>query len=207
MAGSFVHEAVSDGSCTDCHSPHASSVRALLLDEVSILCKECHDVPDEMTTVLHTALSDGECTDCHQPHAGSLPKLLVGNYNNKRYPKGFNEEMYSLCFECHDTSLITGPAEGTEFRDGSKNLHDLHVQGAVKPNKYGIVKRGKARSCSVCHDPHGSSQSHNLIRNYSCEGVFCFTMTFYALEDGGKCMVGCHKPKSYHRTISNATSE
>jgi predicted CXXCH cytochrome family protein len=131
----------------------------------------------------------------------------VENYNVERYPKGFKEDMYTLCFECHDSSLVTGSAEGTEFRNGSKNLHEIHVLGAIKPNKYGIIKRGKARSCSVCHDPHGSSQSHNLIRTYSCEGVFCFTMTYYALEDGGKCMVGCHKQKYYHRKTSSAKSE
>ena len=111
-----------------------------------------------------------------------------------------------------DASLVTDEVdvEATNFRDGSRNLHSLHVQGALVPNKYGIVKRGKARSCSVCHNPHGSSQPASLIREYNCQGVFCFTMTYYPLEDGGKCMVGCHKPRSYRRsgdTVADQTPE
>jgi hypothetical protein len=31
-------------------------------------------------------------------------------------------------------------------------------------------------------------------------------MTYYPFEDGGKCAVGCHKPKSYHRD-GGSTSE
>jgi predicted CXXCH cytochrome family protein len=134
-------------------------------------------------------------------HAGSQPKLLAAKYSTERYPKKFTEENYALCFECHDSTLVTasGADDTTNFRNGSKNLHNVHVQGALIPNKYGIIKRGKARSCVGCHDPHGSSQPFDLVRQYECQGIFCYTMTFYPLEDGGKCMVGCHKPRSYHR--------
>ena len=124
-------------------------------------------------------------------HAGPNPKLLVATYSIERYPKGFDPDMYALCFECHDSSLITGKGEDdvTNFRDGNRNLHDLHVQGELKANKYGIVKRGKARGCVACHNPHGSSQPFNLLREYECESVLCYTMTYYPFDDGGKCMV------------------
>jgi predicted CXXCH cytochrome family protein len=201
VEGSFVHEAVADGSCTDCHTPHASAHRPLLLNDQPTLCGECHEILGEYDTQLHSAITDGSCTDCHMAHAGSQPKLLVSTYSIERYPKGFDPDMYALCFECHDPSLITGKGEDdvTNFRDGNRNLHDLHVQGELKANKYGIVKRGKARGCVACHNPHGSSQPFDLLREYECESVLCYTMTYYPFDDGGKCMVGCHKPKSYHR--------
>ncbi|UCF30998.1 MAG: hypothetical protein JSV26_00795 [bacterium] len=206
MAGAVRHEAALDGGCTDCHSPHASGHAKLLLSKVPDLCTDCHEVVGPLDSHLHTALADGGCTDCHLPHAAGRPKLLTGAYNMERFPDGFSEGMYELCFQCHDPSLVTGKGDQgvTNFRNGPKNLHDVHVQGQLVPNKYGIVKRGKARSCSVCHDPHGSSQPFDLIREYSCQGVFCFTMTYHPLEDGGRCMVGCHKPQSYHRSGSGA---
>jgi predicted CXXCH cytochrome family protein len=206
--GVVVHEAVSDGSCTDCHTPHASKNSPLLLSDQSSLCGECHEIAGEYDKVLHTAITDGECTDCHGAHTAPHPKLLLASYNTDRYPGPFTPEKFALCFECHDTSLVTGRGEDdvTNFRSGKKNLHDLHVQGALEPNKYGIVKRGKARSCASCHDPHASSQPYTLVREYICATIQCYTMTYYPFEDGGKCAVGCHKPKSYHRE-EGATSE
>lgn len=195
-----VHPPFDEGDCSSCHEEHGADGRLVLLEEGEALCLQCHDVPDSRDTVVHTAVSDGGCTDCHLPHAGDRPKLLVDEYTTKRYPKGFSEKMYTLCFDCHDASLVTGPAESTGFRDGNKNLHNVHVRGAVIPNKYGIVRRGKARSCSLCHDPHGSTQDYNLISTYSNNGISVFSLTYTSLEDGGKCMVGCHKPRSYHRT-------
>jgi predicted CXXCH cytochrome family protein len=119
---------------------------------------------------------------------------------------GIRRGSRKTCIPCVSSAMIPHWLQ-VQRRGLSSGMGRKISTGAIKPNKYGIIKRGKARSCSVCHDPHGSSQSHNLIRTYSCEGVFCFTMTYYALEDGGKCMVGCHKPKSYHRTTSSAKSE
>ncbi|UCF89155.1 MAG: hypothetical protein JSV70_02605 [bacterium] len=205
--GPVVHEAVSGGTCTDCHTPHASKHRPLLLSDQPALCGECHEIFGEYDKLIHTAITDGACTDCHGPHESSEAKLLRAPYNTERYPGAFKPDKFSLCFECHDPSLVTGKGEDgvTNFRDGDTNLHDIHVQGELKPNKYGIVMRGKARSCAGCHNPHGSSQPHNLVRDYECASVLCYSMTFYPLEDGGKCAVGCHIPRSYHREGSAVT--
>lgn len=152
--GPVVHEAVSDGSCTDCHTPHASKNSPLLLSDQPTLCGECHEIFEEFDKLLHSAITDGECTDCHGAHTAPQPKLLIAPYSTQRYPGTFKPEKFALCFECHDPSLVTGKGEDdvTNFRHGDRNLHDLHVQGQLKPNKYGIVRRGKARSCAGCHD-------------------------------------------------------
>lgn len=202
--GRVVHEAVSDGSCTDCHDPHSSGQDALLIEETAKLCSQCHDVPDEMSNMTHSALSDGECTDCHDPHSAEFSRLLIDKYETTRFPGGFTEEMYTLCFQCHESSLVTGGAEETNFRNGSKNLHNVHVMGALKPNKYGIVKRGRARSCSICHNAHGSTQPYSLIRKYEHKGITFLTMTYTSSEDGGNCTVGCHKPQGYTRSSSDS---
>ena len=198
--GKVVHEAVSDGSCTDCHNPHSSDQGALLTEGIPDLCSQCHDIPDEMNSLTHTALSDGECTDCHDPHSTEFSKLLIDKYETTRFPGGFSEEMYPLCFLCHESSLVTGGPEDTNFSNGSKNLHNVHVMGALKPNRYGIAKRGKARSCSICHSPHGTTQPFSLISKYVHKGIIFLTMTYTPSEDGGNCTVGCHKPQDYNRT-------
>ncbi len=202
--GKSVHEVVSDGSCTDCHDPHASKNSALLVEGTPGLCLQCHDVPENPGSKAHTALTEGDCTDCHRAHASEEPRLLVEHYETKRFPGTFVEEMYSLCFQCHEAELVTGPARSTGFRSGSKNLHNLHVMGELKPNKYGIVRRGKARSCSICHQPHGSEQGFNLVKEYRHNGILFFALDYTPTENGGRCVVGCHKPRSYSRSVPQA---
>ena len=199
--GASVHEAVSEGECIECHDPHASRNRALLLESTPGLCLQCHEVPEDPDSKAHAALTEGDCTDCHRPHASEKPGLLVGNYETKRFPKTFVEDMYSLCFQCHDADLVTGPAENTGFRNGLKNLHNLHVMGELKPNKYGIVRRGKAMSCSICHQPHGSDQDFNLLKEFKHNGIVFFTLDYTPTEAGGSCVVGCHKKRTYSRSV------
>src|SRR5512138_42949 len=197
-----VHTVIADGGCLDCHTPHSSAKANLLVKSGAALCAECHEVPTKEQTVRHTALDDG-CTGCHNPHASEADNLLVKTYKNDKNVKAYVEKDYALCFDCHDASLVTGEGEaakGTGFRNGAKNLHNIHVMGELVPNKYGIVKRGKPHPCGVCHGPHGSDQEYVLIRQYDCGEVFCFTLNYTKQPDGGFCRVGCHKPLAYSRS-------
>ncbi len=195
------HEAVSDGACLDCHVPHSSKQAKLLTQPVTKLCGDCHDMVPEGNT-LHTAMDDG-CTSCHDPHTtpAGFENLLRKTYKNEKTVKTFDLKDYGICWECHETSLVTGKAEEktTGFRTSKKNLHDIHVAGPIKSSKYGIIKRGKPHSCGVCHGPHSADQEFILIRKYDCGEVFCFTLNFTPLTNGGGCRVGCHKPMGYDR--------
>jgi predicted CXXCH cytochrome family protein len=198
-----VHTAVTDGSCLDCHNPHSSVNAKLTTKPGAKLCAECHEVPTKEQPVLHTALDDG-CSGCHDPHASVNGNLLVNTYKNEKNVKVYAEKDYALCFDCHDAALVAAEGEktagATGFRNGTRNLHNIHVMGELVPNKYGIVKRGTPHACGVCHGPHASDQEFVLIRQYDCGEVFCFTLNYTKEKDGGFCRVGCHKPLAYSRS-------
>jgi predicted CXXCH cytochrome family protein len=197
-----VHTEVADNGCLGCHNPHSAPRAKLLVKGGGELCADCHEVPTAEQPVKHTALEDG-CTGCHDPHASELGSLLVKTYKNEKTVKAYVEADYALCFECHEKSLVTAEGEKSEvtgFRNGTKNLHNIHVMGELVPNKYGIVKRGKPHACGICHGAHAADQDFVLIRQYDCGEVFCFTLNYTKQEDGGFCRVGCHKPLAYSRS-------
>jgi hypothetical protein len=76
----------------------------------------------------------------------------------------------------------------TNFRDGTRNLHYVHVN------------REKARNCTTCHDIHGSKYVH-LIAEKVAFGKWEMPMKFDVNETGGSCSTGCHKKLNYNRII------
>jgi hypothetical protein len=82
---------------------------------------------------------------------------------------------------------------------GTNNLHALHLNGGAVPNKYGIIKKKDGQTCFACHLPHTAMQEKLLRTEYQCTGTFCYTMRFVQNPNGGTCIVGCHKPRTYSR--------
>jgi predicted CXXCH cytochrome family protein len=75
----------------------------------------------------------------------------------------------------------------TNFRDGERNLHYLHVHN-----------KQKARSCTLCHSLHGSNNP-KLIADSVPFGKWSLPLKFVKTETGGGCAPGCHKPQAYDR--------
>ena len=75
----------------------------------------------------------------------------------------------------------------TDFRNGSSNLHYLHVS---KPEK--------GRTCRACHAPHASAGPKH-IRETVSYGVWEIPIQFKKTDTGGSCQPGCHRPKAYDR--------
>jgi len=70
LAGQKVkHQPVESGECADCHDPHQSENKYLLLKKGTELCLSCHDDPLAAGKIKHQAVEAGECLDCHAPHA------------------------------------------------------------------------------------------------------------------------------------------
>jgi len=95
---SYVHGPVAAGACLECHHPHESKIRGILLDEPTTLCLRCHEAEDLSVGKHHrleamiaaatqkpeaapaTASTGsrtdeavgtrGSCIDCHDPHGG-----------------------------------------------------------------------------------------------------------------------------------------
>jgi predicted CXXCH cytochrome family protein len=196
--------AAAEGGCTSCHDSHASTSKGLLKQENSALvCLTCHDravkagdrtLPD-MASYLeshpnhHGPIRDGNCTPCHDAHGADRSALLTRNFPERFYA-AYSAEAYDLCFECHDAGAFASAEGGdTEFRNGNRNLHYLHVN-----------KSFKGRTCRACHDPHASSNPKH-IRPHTTFGNWSIPINFQAAENGGSCGPGCHQAYRYDRQV------
>jgi predicted CXXCH cytochrome family protein len=172
------------------------------------LCYECHSNKEEQKHV-HPAISEGECVDCHSPHSTKNKFQLAGHYTTKRYTL-FSSDEYELCFECHDETLVTAEytRDKTNFRDGTSNLHFIHVKGKAKGGKYGLkMYNKKGRACFGCHMSHQSDQPFMLLEELASGKMMVYSMAYTKLQDGGNCVVGCHNPRKYNREIKGKEEE
>jgi predicted CXXCH cytochrome family protein len=214
------HSPVTEGrSCMNCHNPHSSNQAALLLASSKTLCLGCHDqkISTKKDKDIHSvqnikeklampyvhapAAEDGGCKSCHAAHGSKYKKLLTGSFPEKNYYTSepgtdLGKDIFGLCFGCHDPALLNKDisAADTGFRNDTvkkgtvlrNNLHRLHV-----------VEAGK-RSCNICHDPHGTTQPHNLRSKWTMKKTEP-TLLFENRPDGGECLKSCHSAKRYQR--------
>lgn len=196
----MVHEPLNqDGQCVNCHSPHAGELTNLLLDQQPDLCFTCHsdnsrnkeNYIDILGTIkkefLHEPLSEGQCDDCHLHHVSDNYHLLSAAFPKGNYTKP-KVKSFEMCFQCHDSDKITSKVTttATSFRDGSKNLHSLHVM------------KKKSISCQSCHDMHGADNAH-LLGNVVYFGKWEMPIGFKVTPTGGTCLPGCHVQYEYDR--------
>jgi predicted CXXCH cytochrome family protein len=188
-----------DGQCVACHTPHAGELSNLLVTEQPNLCFNCHseninnkekyiDIFGRMNKeYVHKPIFDGLCTDCHLPHISNNNNLLTAAFPKGNYTKP-KEENFAMCFSCHDSKKITNRVTDTDtgFRDGTQNLHAIHVM------------KKKAISCQSCHDMHGADNEH-IIGNVVYFGKWEMPINFQLTETGGTCLPGCHVKYSYDR--------
>jgi len=187
------HPPFNDGSCEECHNPHGSEQAALMWQPTAQLCFECHDEIEEFMVAQsfrHGPTQQDDCVACHNPHGSDHSRLLHKFFPDKFYV-AYDESNYAMCFECHNGD-IAREAETetlTDFRDGTQNLHFLHVN-----------KQEKGRSCRACHQVHASSQERHIRLTVPYGKLnWELPVNFTATEHGGSCEVGCHSPKEYSR--------
>ena len=186
----LTHRPYAEGKCTQCHASHQSDLPALRRAAEPKLCDRCHEHFAKTTMglkVLHDPVKKGQCSACHASHASEDAGLLVAFYSKELY-EPFDEAKYALCFRCHEVrSLLDPQSTKTGFRDGTRNLHHLHVN---RPDK--------GRGCVVCHPAHGS-ELERLVRKEVPFGSQTLAIGFTPAPDGGKCATGCHKEATYAR--------
>lgn len=199
-----VHGAVTDSvSCLNCHNAHSSPEKRLLKTGNNDLCLRCHDktITTDSTRIrnikqtlsraksLHPPVEAGGCVSCHNPHFSEKRRLLIGNFSSEQYVKP-TADNFELCLMCHDTDLLeAGTTEfGTSFRNGTKNLHFVHVNG------------DKGRNCTMCHDVHGAVNDRLIVDRLKF-GSWEMKIDFKTTGNGGTCLTACHIEKTYDRTI------
>jgi len=192
-----------DKKCLNCHDAHASKEDNNLKMAEADLCLDCHNTPltyslgrrsyniknvMKNNPLKHEPLKDGKCSECHKAHGSDFFRILA-----EYYPQGFYREFtvenYKLCFQCHDPALVTAKEtnQTTNFRDGTRNLHYLHVD----------MKKG--RTCRACHEVH-ASKLEKLIRRQTPFGKWDIPMNFKKTASGGSCSPGCHVHYEYDRS-------
>jgi predicted CXXCH cytochrome family protein len=192
-------------SCVNCHDGHASDYRNLMPLRMDKVCLRCHERPirsdkgvqvagmrPELTEslYLHGPVRCGGCSTCHDPHGGDRPERLT-----KAFPPGFyapfDVDRYALCFGCHNRQMVLTEktAAMTEFRNGERNLHYLHVH-----------RDDKGRTCRTCHATHGSNLPNRMADRVPFEGSdWMMPIGYEKTADGGRCSPGCHVPMAYGR--------
>jgi len=206
IAGATVfHEALTtkDG-CKNCHNTHASRFAKLLDKPVIELCLQCHNEPQKRpdgtmvlamgkhladSKFLHGPIREGDCSSCHNPHGSKNFRLLKQSYPQGFYAP-FDLQAYNLCFGCHDSRVFTEPQTNalTNFRNGEKNLHFVHVN-----------KETKGRTCRACHDTHGSNLPKHMQEKVPFGG-WDIPINYKAMVTGGQCAPGCHQQRAYDYT-------
>lgn len=192
-------------TCKTCHTPHGSHIERLLLRLPSDMCLGCHGrdgISDNDGVVLeniktkvrekpfhHEPIDKKNCSACHLTHGGSHFRLLMKKYPHRFY-ESYAKENYALCLDCHNmertlTELTTTTL--TDFRDGDKNLHAVHVS---KPKK--------GRTCRACHGEHATDQLH-LIRDHVPFGKINWRLdiNYVKTKTGGLCERSCHEKAEY----------
>lgn len=195
------HGAIStQRSCLNCHNVHGSH-EPKLLEAVPIdLCLKCHTKPVGKLVGIgehlqkfpdhHGPIREGQCPNCHNPHGSDNFRMLVRNYEPEFYTKKFELTEFSLCFGCHEQERVLQKYTDTvtNFRQGDRNLHYVHVN-----------RDRKGRTCRACHDVHASQHPFH-IRDAVPFGIWDLPTNYVPLKSGGQCTPGCHVTREYDRT-------
>lgn len=186
---SYLHSPVAAGDCLACHTFHGTADSLLTESRDHILCYNCHQpVTEEGDTQFHGDVAQKKCASCHPPHGSSFKHLLAGPYSTDFF-NDYNDKQYALCFQCHKIDLLLHPdtSYNTNFRDGKKNLHYVHVN-----------QKKRGRSCKLCHATH-ASRLPKLMADKVSFGGWEMPINFVITDNGGQCTPGCHAPAAYDR--------
>jgi predicted CXXCH cytochrome family protein len=140
----FVHEPA-QGDCAGCHNPHGANNAQMLRATAPEMCYACHDAiknTAENAQHQHSVVrEEGGCLKCHTPHASTVRFLL-------------QDDPETLCLNCHNQPV---------GMDANEVLGAFTAEIQDKKFLHGPVQD---KSCSGCHNPHGSNHFRLLVKAY-----------------------------------------
>lgn len=202
------HGALTEGKrCSNCHNPHATNVERMLIALPFDLCVNCHakdgmkswDGKPMLNTkqwlaenrVWHAPVAAKDCSACHRTHGGNSFRLLTADYPSRFYVN-YDRKHYALCYSCHNERVVSEPETTTltGFRDGTRNLHYIHVH------------RDQGRTCRACHDVHAAKQERRVREAVPYGGKgWTLPINFTKTATGGSCTKTCHDQRSYSTEV------
>lgn len=198
--GAALHDPVAEGSCTECHDPHMSSIKGYLKSPMGKVCGQCHDTASlKDGRTLHPAAET--CSDCHGVHGGENKKFL-----KSKPPK--------LCIDCHDDPAKDKKVVHGALDEGCTACHDPHTGFGKaflkkktpelclechKNPAVGVKVEHPAmeEGCTACHDPHASNAKKLVKKTGNAVCLDCHKDpaaggdAHPALDEG---CTACHKP-------------
>lgn len=185
------HSALEEKDCGVCHTSHASDYPRQLKSSTREICYTCHEemgAQVKASTYVHGPVQQDDCYACHDSHGSNFTSILKKPFPAEFYIP-YATENYAICFDCHNPDIAVDrfTTTLTRFRNGDQNMHFLHVN------------REKGRSCRACHEMHAGDQARHIRREVPFGKVWMLPVNFTQHENGGNCVVGCHKPKDYDR--------
>jgi predicted CXXCH cytochrome family protein len=199
--------------CGNCHNPHGANIDKLLTALPYDQCVSCHSTDNikdwegvpltnykaflEENRVWHKPVVSKDCSACHKTHGGNNFRLLVAEYPRQFYAP-YDLKIYALCYGCHNDKVVSAEQTTTltNFRDGSKNLHFVHVS----------KQEDRGRTCRACHDVHAAKQAQR-IRDGVPFGQWVLKINFTRTPTGGSCAKTCHESKTYDRKTPSSVAK
>ncbi len=191
LKAKVAHHPVQEGNCTACHTPHASNYEHQLKAPLTEICYTCHMEIGQAVTeseFKHGPVLTSDCSACHKVHGYSYSRLLTNDFPTEFYTP-YATEKYGICFNCHNEKVALSKwSKETQFRNGNRNLHYLHVN------------REKGRNCKACHEVHAGDQERHIREEipFGSKG-WSYPLSYTVNPTGGGCVVGCHRPLTYDR--------
>lgn len=215
-----------ESNCMNCHSGTVAKSNKNIQTQLTKTYR--HDVYNY--TALHDAAEPAiprtkhvECSDCHNPHATNaspatapaVKGFLAGvkGINSSGMPVENAQYEYEICFRCHSSNPVTGPAtqrqiiqtdKRLEFANTGISFHPVEIKGK-NPNVPGLISPLTENSmiyCSDCHasdgsdapsGPHGSVYPQILKAQYSKAENINESASAYAL------CYSCHSRNGYNQ--------
>jgi DmsE family decaheme c-type cytochrome len=132
--------AMSDVTCSSCHSVHGEQRTGLLRAREPELCYGCHqDLRAAAYLPSHHPVREGKisCSDCHDPHQGGLLAAQPGDRSN------------DLCLDCHAGKQGPYIFEHTPVVEDCLICHTPH--GSVANH---LLVQNEPFLCLQCHQMH-----------------------------------------------------
>jgi len=142
------HAPVTD-SCLNCHQPHASAQRRLLVQPVPALCLKCHDIEGLQSRHGGQLSPQVDCLACHAPHGSEAPHMLRARHLHPPFGQGECALCHRKPFAGRVRLRARGARVCTSCHEKLVDPEAVSVHPALDPQRNRTV-------CVACHDPHMS---------------------------------------------------